>query len=140
MIDQILPHSRIGEHHFDHDDTNHQISEVQHHHIDNRCNGVGEGMLADDFQHPKPFQLGGLDIGRLHHVQDSGAGHTHHMRQDDQRKNHHRNSDGIELFTKAHAVVDDRDRRKQPPLDRDPIDQNIADHEFRDRDSRQRHR
>ena len=47
-IDQQLPETGIDEHHLDDDHPDHQIGEVEHDHVDDRRQGVGQGVLDDD--------------------------------------------------------------------------------------------
>ena len=47
VVDQILPHAGIDEDHLHHDDTDDKEGQVEHHHIDDRGNGIGERMAGD---------------------------------------------------------------------------------------------
>ena len=96
-------------------------------------------MARDDGQRAQALQLGGLDIGRLHHVQDRRPRHPHHVRQHHEHQHHHRQGDGIQLVTQAHPVIDRRDRRKDAELHRQEVHQQIADHELGQRNRGKRH-
>ena len=161
MVDEVLTHAGIGEDHLDHDHADDEIGHVEHDHVDDGGDGVGEGVLADHREHAQALELGGFDIGRLHHVEDGGAGHAHHVRQHHEGEHEDRQGDGLDLVDQAHAVVDQRHGGEaqvlqepalhavaeefhrldqQGQLDRQQEDQDVADHEFGNGDGRQRDR
>jgi len=94
---------------------------------------LGKACLRMMFSCDSPFQLGGLDIGRLHDVEDRRAGHAHHVRKDDEQQCSARQDDGAQLLQEGHAVVDGGDRREPLQLHGEEEDQQVADEEFRQR-------
>ena len=85
VIDQILPHAGINEHHFDDDYAHNEISKVEHDNIHDRCNRIRESVTRNDLKAAQTFEFSRLDISGLHHIQNCRAGHAHHMRKHDKR-------------------------------------------------------
>ena len=97
-VDHELAHAGVDEHDLDHDDADHEVGEVEHDDVDDRRERVGQRVAEDDPRARQAFELGHLDVGAGHDVDDRGAGHAHHVRDHDQRQRRDRQRDRRELL------------------------------------------
>ena len=133
-IDHQLAQARIDEDDLHDHHPDHQIGQVQHDHVDDGRQRVGQGVMGDDASALNALEIGHLDIGAGQKVDDRGPGHAHHVRDHHQGEGQGGQDGPIDPFPEFEVAADIRDAGEHAEVDREHQDQDIGDEEFGKRD------